>query len=137
MRRAAGAVLAALTALAMSACGSEARDLFLVTRSGDVPGARLTLRLTDDGRASCNGKPLVDITSAQLIAARESERDIGKPAKAQLRLAPGPQSVFSYRVRTQDGGVAWSDDSARQPPVLFKLAKLTRDVAKGPCRLAR
>jgi hypothetical protein len=137
VRRAAGAVLAALTALAMSACGSEARDLFLVTRSGDVPGARLTLRITDDGRASCNGKPLVDITSAQLIAARESERDIGKPAKAQLRLAPGPQSVFSYRVRTQDGGVAWSDDSARQPPVLFKLAKLTRDVARGPCHLAR
>jgi len=137
VRRAAGAVLAALTALAMSACGSEARDLFLVTRSGDVPGARLTLRITDDGRASCNGKPLVDITSAQLIAARESERDIGKPANAQLRLAPGPQSVFSYRVRTQDGGVAWSDDSARQPPVLFKLAKLTRDVAKGPCHLAR
>jgi len=137
VRRAAGAVLAALTALAMSACGSEARDLFLVTRSGDVPGARLTLRITDDGRASCNGKPLVDITSAQLISARESERDLGKPAKAQLRLTPGPQSVFSYRVRTQDGGVAWSDDSARQPPVLFKLAQLTRDVAKGPCHLAR
>ena len=25
--------------------------------------------VTDDGRASCNGKPLVDITSAQLITA--------------------------------------------------------------------
>jgi hypothetical protein len=137
VRRAAGAVLAALTALAMSACGSEARDLFLVTRSGDVPGARLTLRITDDGRASCNGKPLVDITSAQLIAARETERDLEKPAKAQLRLAPGRQSVLSYRVRTEEGGVAWSDDSARQPPVLFKLAALTRDVAKGPCHLAR
>ena len=137
MRRAAATALAALAALAISACGSEARDLFLVTRSGDVPGARLTLRITDDGRASCNGRPLVDITSAQLIAARETERDLGKPAKAQLRLAPGRQSVFSYRVRTQDGGVAWSDDSAHQPPVLFKLAQLTRDVAKGPCRLAR
>ena len=43
----------------------------------------------------------------------------------------------TYRVRTEEGGVAWSDDSARQPPVLFKLAKLTRDVAKGPCHLAR
>ena len=72
MTRAATAALAALAALAMSACGSEARDLFLVTRSGDVPGARLTLRITDDGRASCNGKPLVDITSAQLITAREA-----------------------------------------------------------------
>jgi hypothetical protein len=137
VRGAAAGALAALAALAMSACGSEARDLFLVTRSGDVPGARLTLRITDDGRASCNGKPLVDITSAQLIAARETERDLEKPAKAQLRLAPGRQSVLSYRVRTEEGGVAWSDDSARQPPVLFKLAALTRDVAKGPCHLAR
>jgi hypothetical protein len=137
VRRAAAAALAALAALAMSACGSEARDLFLVTRSGDVPGARLTLRITDDGRASCNGRPLVDVTSAQLIAARESERDVEPAAKAQLRLAAGAQPVFSYRVRTEEGGVAWSDDSARQPAVLFKLAKLTRDVAKGPCHLAR
>ena len=136
MRRAAAA-LAALAALSMGACGSEARDLFLVTRSGDVPGAKLTLRVTDDGRASCNGRPLVDITSAQLIAARESERDVEPSAKAQLRLAAGAQPVFSYRVRTEEGGVAWSDDSLRQPAVLFKLAKLTRDVAKGPCHLAR
>jgi hypothetical protein len=131
------AVLASLAALAATGCGSEARDLFLVTRSGDVPGARLTLRITDDGRASCNGKPLVEIASAQLITARESTRDLEDPAKAHLRLAPGPQSVFSYRVRTEEGTVAWSDDSARQPAVLFKLAKLTRDVAKGPCHLAR
>ena len=135
--RCAAAAVAALAGLAMGACGGEARDLFLVTRSGDVPGAKLTLRVTDDGRASCNGRPLVEITSAQLIAARESERDVEPAARAQLRLAPGPQPVFSYRVRTEEGGVAWSDDSPRQPAVLFKLAKLTRDVAKGPCRLAR
>jgi hypothetical protein len=131
------AALASLAALAATACGSEARDLFLVTRSGDVPGARLTLRITDDGRASCNHRPLVDITSAQLVSAREVERDLEDPSKAQLRLARGPQPVLSYRVRTEEGGVAWSDDSARQPAVLFKLAKLTRDVAKGPCHLAR
>ena len=136
MRRA-GAALGALTALALGACGGEARDLFLVTRSGDVPGARLTLRITDDGRASCNHKPLVEISSDELIAARDVERNLEDPSKAQLRLAPGSQSILSYRVRTEQGGVAWSDDSARQPAVLFKLAKLTRDVAKGPCHLAR
>jgi hypothetical protein len=130
------AVLAAL-ALALAGCGSAARDLFLVTRSGEVPGARLTLRITDDGRASCNRRPLVEISSDQLISAREVTRDLEDPGRAQLRLAPGPQSVFSYRVRTEEGGVAWSDDSRRQPAVLFKLAKLTRDVAKGPCHLAR
>jgi hypothetical protein len=132
-------VAAGMAALALAAtgCGSEARDLFLVTRSGDVPGARLTLRITDDGRASCNRRPLVEISSDELIAARESTRDLEDPVKAGLRLAPGPQSVFSYRVRTEEGTVVWSDDSPRQPPVLFKLAKLTRDVAKGPCHLAR
>jgi hypothetical protein len=135
--RGVAAVLAALAVAGTAGCGSEARDLFLVTRSGDVPGAPLTLRVTDDGRASCNHRPLVEITSAQLVTAREVERDLEDPAKAQLRLASGPQPVFSYRVRTEEGGVAWSDDSARQPAVLFKLAKLTRDVAKGPCHLPR
>ena len=135
--RGVAAMLAALALAGTAGCGSEARDLFLVTRSGDVPGAPLTLRVTDDGRASCNHRPLVEITSAQLVTAREVERDLEDPAKAQLRLASGPQPVFSYRVRTEEGGVAWSDDSARQPAVLFKLAKLTRDVAKGPCHLPR
>jgi hypothetical protein len=135
--RGVAAMLAALAVAGTAGCGSEARDLFLVTRSGDVPGAPLTLRVTDDGRASCNHRPLVEITSAQLVTAREVERDLEDPAKAQLRLASGPQPVFSYRVRTEEGGVAWSDDSARQPAVLFKLAKLTRDVAKGPCHLPR
>jgi hypothetical protein len=129
--------MAAVGLLTMMACGSEASDLFVVRRNGDVPGARLMLRITDDGRVSCNGHSLIDITSDQLITARETERDLKKPAKARLRLAPGRQPVFSYRARTQDGTVAWSDDSRGQPAVLFKLAKLTRDVAKGPCRLAR
>ena len=57
--------------------------------------------------------------------------------EGQVSVAPGAQPVFSYRVRTEEGSAAWSDDSGRQPPVLFKLAKLTRDVAKGPCHLAR
>jgi hypothetical protein len=131
------AALALLLALALGGCGSEARDLFVVDRNGAIPGARLSLRITDDGRASCNDKPLVDITSAQLVAARAAEEDLVDPAKAHLRLPPGPQPVLSYHVRTEDGAATWSDDSARQPPVLFEVAKLTRDVARGPCHLAR
>jgi hypothetical protein len=37
----------------------------------------------------------------------------------------------------EDGAVRFADDSRGQPPALFRLAKLTRDVARGPCRLAR
>jgi len=131
------ALALALGALALGGCGTEAHDLFVVDRTGAIPGAQLSLRITDDGRASCNDRPLVDITSAQLINARNAQRDLKDPAEAHVRLAPGPQPVLSYRVRTEDGVVTWSDDSARQPPVLFDLAKLARDVAKGRCHLAR
>jgi hypothetical protein len=131
------ALVLALAALALGGCGSEAHDLFVVDRTGAIPGAQLSLRVTDDGRASCNDKPLVDITSGQLINARNAERDLKDPAEAHVRLAPGSQPVLSYRVRTEDGVVTWSDDSARQPPVLFDLAKLTRDVAKSACHLPR
>jgi hypothetical protein len=123
--------------LATAGCGTEAHDLFVVTRSGEIPGAKLTLRVTYDGRASCNGRELVDITSEQTITAREAQRELKEPAEAGRRLPPVRGSVLSYRVRTEDGTVAWSDTSRRQPPVLFTLAKLTRDVAKGPCGLAR
>jgi hypothetical protein len=131
------AALAALAPLVAGGCGSEARDLFVVNRTGAIAGAKLSLRVTDDGRASCNDKPLVEITSAQLIEARDAERDLQKPTKAHVRLPPGPQPVLSYRVRTEDGNATWSDDSSRQPAVLFAVAKLTRDVAKGPCHLPR
>jgi hypothetical protein len=140
VRRPAAVALAALAAAAAAtagACGGEAADLFLVTRSGSIPRARLTLRVTDDGRASCNRRPLVEITSAQLITAREAQRDLEKPAKRHLRLAPGPRSILSYRVRSEDGTVAWSDTSRRQPRVLLLLAALARQIARGPCHLPR
>ncbi len=132
-------------ALVLAGCGGgPPADIFVVTRSGDIPGARLVLRLTDDGRASCNGKPLVAIASGDLIAARqirrelegEKEGDVG-PADEGLSLRPGPMAVFRYVVRGQDGTVSFSDTSAGQPQTFRDIAALTRRLAKGPCRLAR
>jgi hypothetical protein len=136
-RPAAGAVVAGALAAAACGAGGPARDLFLVQRAGTIPDARLALRVTDDGRASCNRGPLVDITSAQLIAAREIERDLEPLAKRRFALPPGPASVLRYRVVLEDGAVRFADDSRGQPLALFRLAKLTRDVARGSCRLPR
>ncbi|HEU4979437.1 MAG TPA: hypothetical protein VFT42_11110 [Solirubrobacteraceae bacterium] len=136
-RRAALGAVAGACALAAAGCGAEAPDLFLLTRSGSIPDARLRLRVTDDGQASCNGRPLVEITSAQLIAAREVQRDATKLAKRGARLPPQRGSVLSYTLRTQDGSVRFSDDSLHQPPVLFRAAALARSIAQGACRLPR
>jgi hypothetical protein len=131
----AGAALA--VALAVAGCGGEAHDLFLVQRTGSVPGAALALRVTDDGRASCNRGPLVDITSDQLIDARELQRDLVPLAQRRLALAPGPGSVLRYRVMLEEGSVRFADTSRGQPPPLFRVAALTRSIARGPCGLAR
>ena len=130
-------MLAAALTTAACGAGGPAHDLFLVQRAGAIPGARLALRVTDDGRASCNRGPLVEITSAQLIAARELERDLEPLAKRRFALPPGPDSVLRYRVVLEDGALRFADDSRGQPPALFRLAKLTRDVARESCGLAR
>jgi hypothetical protein len=135
------ALVASAAALALgpglAGCGGEARDLFLVQRSGSIPGARLSLRVTDDGRASCNRRALVDVSSAQLIDAREAERDLEPLAERGVRLPPGPGSILRYSVRLEAGTVRFSDTSPRQPPVFFRVAALTRRIARGPCGLSR
>jgi hypothetical protein len=136
-RAAATGAVSLAAALALGGCGAAAHDLFLVQRGGAIPGARLALRVTDDGRASCNRGPLVEITSAQLIAARELQRDLEPLARRRFALPAGRGSVLRYRVVLEDGAVRFADDSRGQPPALFGVAKLTRDVARGPCGLAR
>ena len=143
-----GALVVALALLAavVVGCGEggQPADLFVVTRSGDIEGARLVLRITDDGRASCNGSELVAISSKDLIDARQLRRELegeeeGEtgPADEGLSLPPGPMPVFRYAVRGQDGTVSFSDTSRGQPASFRTVAALTRRVAKGPCGLVR
>ena len=138
----AGAALAAL-ALLGAGCGSRAADLIAVQRSGDIPGARLTMVMTDDGRVRCNNGPDRMVTSRQLIDAREivraleGEDDAVGPADRGVRLAPGRDSILRYDVRIEAGSVGFADTSRGQPPAFFRIAGLTRAVAKGPCGLPR
>jgi hypothetical protein len=139
------ALLAVSLAATVCGCGgAPPADLFVVHRSGSIAGARLALRITDDGGAFCNGGPRREITSAQLIEARELRRaldgakdqDVGL-AERGLRLPPGRVTTLSYTVRSERGTVAFSDTSPHQPQAFYRLAKLTRDVARGPCGLPR
>lgn len=143
--------LVALTAAVAAGCGEGGApgDLFVVERTGSVPGARLTVRFIDDGGASCNDGPRVDITSDQLLEARElrraldgDERDSDEPGLAErgLVLPPaegGPGSVFSFSVRSEQGTIRFADTSRGDSEALPRIIKLTRDVARDACGLVR
>ena len=117
--------------------GVMSPDLFAVQRGGAVPGARLNMVVNDGGTVRCNGGPSLKISDPLLLQARSVQTALHDPASRALALPPGPQSVFRYAVRTQDGRVSFSDDSRGQPAVFFQLALLVRQIAQQDCHLPR
>jgi hypothetical protein len=123
-------------AAALAGCGNRhAPDLFVLTRTGTIPGARLTMRVTDDGLVSCNGGPRRRIPDARLLDAREIVRELNKIAPRSL--PPGSSSVLHYRLRLEQGTVTFSDSSRRQTREMFLAQEFTRRVAQQVCGLAR
>jgi hypothetical protein len=119
--------------IAIAGCGGiKAPDLFVVERSGSVPGARLTLLVDEEGNVRCNGGEELKLSDPQIIQARALQEELKEPAEAGMSLPAKPGSVLSYRVRDENGLVSFADDSAK---VLRNLALFVLQVAQGVCRL--
>ena len=126
--------------------GGPPGDVFIVKRDGSVPGAKLKLQISDDGGVYCNDGDREDITSDQLIEAREIRRILdGNPrepeqtpgiARENLSLPPNGPTIYSFKVRAKEGTFNFRDTSRGQP-VTGRIIKLTRDIAKQSCGLAR
>ena len=94
---------AACAAALLAGCGTPSSDLFIVKRSGSIPGARLTLRFDDGGQVRCNGGGLRTTSSQDLIDARDINRKLKDAAKTHLRLAPGKNAVLTYTLMFEKG----------------------------------
>jgi hypothetical protein len=129
------AVLAALV-LALGACGTPSPDLFVVHRSGTVPGAKLDL-LVSDTTARCNTAAPRPLSSAQILEARDITKNLLElqRGKTALPAAPPPQ-IFRFSVRSEAGTLRYGDTTQR-PSVLPRLTRFVRDVAIGLCGLQR
>jgi hypothetical protein len=138
-RRAAVAAIAAASILG-SCGGIKAPDLFIVERTGTVPGARLTLLVNEEGGVHCNGEPTrqgktLKLSDSQLVQARAIQEALRDPASRHLSLAAGPSSVFSYYVRDENGTARFSDNSPSQPKVLRQLQLFVLQTAQQVCHL--
>ncbi|HYM44836.1 MAG TPA: hypothetical protein VES65_01575 [Solirubrobacteraceae bacterium] len=125
----------AVAALIAGCGGIEAPDLFIVQRSGGVPGARLTLLVNEEGGVRCNGGPELKLSDPQIVQARAIQEELKSPASERLSLPAKPGSVLEYHLRDENGSVSFADNSAGQPKVLRNLALFVLQVAEGVCKL--
>jgi hypothetical protein len=133
--RRAAALGALAAALVTAGCGGiVAPDLFIVYRTG--PGAaRLTLLVNEEGAVHCNGVSAPKLSDSQLVQARGIQEELHGLASQRLSLPAAPGSVIGYYVRDEAGTVRFSDNSARQPAVLRRLALFVLEAAQQVCHL--
>jgi hypothetical protein len=136
-RFALAALAAAAAGLAGTGCGARSPDLFLLTRAGTIPGARLSLLVNDGGTVRCNGGAPRTLPDPQLLAARAIATSLTKDAQHHLVLPAQAGAVLRFHLRSQDGTVTFSDVDAARRPELGKLVAFTRTVARDVCGLAR
>ena len=133
MRRAAVALTLLLT---LAGCGNRrAPDLFDVQRDGALPGARLELRVSDDGRVRCNGGEPRRLPDELLLDAREIARALDDLAPRAL--PSRPRSQLRYRVRAEGGTVSFADNSPGQEKAMSETQAFVRRVAREVCGLVR
>lgn len=135
-RRREGAIGALLAMVLLAGCGGiKAPDLFIVQRTGSVPGASLTLLVNEEGGVQCNGGPILKLSDPQLVQARAIQEDLQGPASKDMSLPALAGSVLSYYLRDESGSVRFADNSSGQPPVLRNLALFVLQAAQQVCHL--
>ena len=135
-RRSVTAAATALIGLLAGSCGTVSPDLFVVERDGTVPGAELEL-LVSDQTARCNGGPVENLTSAQIIEARDIRRELLllQADDEAIPKAP-PAQFFTFAVQTEEGTLRYPDTQQR-PVLLPRLSRFVRRVAIDTCGLRR
>jgi hypothetical protein len=121
----------------LTGCGSgvEAADLFVVTRTGPTPQARLTLLVNEEGNLNCNGGPTLKLSDPQIVEARAIQEELQKPASEHVSLRARAGSVFSYYLRDENGTVSFADNSAGQSKWMRELQLFVTQTAQQVCHI--
>jgi hypothetical protein len=136
MRRAL-AVSAAAAAVAMLTAGCfdvRSADLFLLTRTGQ--GSTLTLLVNDGGTIRCNGGKAKRVSNTTLIAARDLADNLAGDAQDKLTIPRTPGTVYYYRIRLEQGTVAFPDRASATRKVLAQAELFAAQAAQRDCGLS-
>ena len=136
MRRAGAIAAAAALALALGACGTPSPDLFVVHRTGSLPGAKLDL-LVSDTSARCNGGPPRELSSDQTLEARDITKDLLELQRGPAGVPSGPPPQFFSFAVTSEAGTLHYGDTTQRPKILPRITLFVRQLAIGLCGLKR
>jgi hypothetical protein len=127
--------MSACAALALAGCFDvRSPDLFVLTRTGQ--GSKLTLLVNDGGTIRCNGGKAKPVSDTTLIAARDLADNLANDAQDKLTIPPKPGSVYYFRIRLEQGTVAFPDRAASGRKTLAQAALFATQAAQRDCGLS-
>jgi hypothetical protein len=92
--------------------------------------------VSDGGTVTCNGREH-KLDAERLLAARRLARDLVPQAELGLELPSGRGTQLSYRVRLEQGTVAFGDRSRDVPAPFDRVVAFTKDVTERVCGIMR
>jgi hypothetical protein len=127
---------AILLGAAAAGCGLnvQAPDLFVLTRTGQ--GHTLTELFNYAGTVACNGGPAKELSDPLLLQARDLTTTLDADAKAKLRIAPAPDSVYLYTIKLEHGTISFPDTAGLKRPELAQVQQLALQAAQQACGLS-
>jgi hypothetical protein len=134
VRRVTGVIALGVLVL-LAGCGNQVTlpDLFIVYRSGTVPGAHLTLLVNEGGQVHCDGGPALQLSDPQLVKARGVQEELHEATSKHVYLPARRGSVFSYYLRDEEGYLRFSDNSLGQSKAMRELQELVLEVGQKVC----
>jgi hypothetical protein len=130
MRRA--AILAVLCA-GLAGCGGSPGDILGLGISGGEQRQTVHMHVEENGRASCNTRPLHQLSSQQILNARNIVRDAQPFTKVGAHFGSSRANQRTFELRTPDGTVDWTEAAVGVPPVLSQAELLALQMEQQLC----
>jgi hypothetical protein len=132
MRRAAAAAAAACLA-GLSGCGGAPGDILGLGISGGPQRQAVRMHVEENGRASCNKNALHQLSSSEILGARNIARDAKPFAKSGASFGSPNAGQRNFQLRTPDGTVNWTEAAVGVPPVLSQAELLALRMERQLC----
>jgi hypothetical protein len=132
MRHAAAAAAGVLCAL-VAGCGSSPGDILGLGISGGPQRQAVRMHVMEDGRASCNARPLHQLPSALVLTARNVVRDAKPLVKRGASFGAPSATQRTFELRTPDGTTTWTEAAPGLPAVLPQAEVLALELEHMLC----